>query len=125
MIQGTRQLIKTLSSQAQGMTMMMMLISPNTIYMVIQSTQRQHNHLPQGLHQHHTSQGDDHIILMKCLLYHKSRVEWHTPQESQHGILLLFFIQKQKLQNWKLSMTLSQKGSRLKWQAQVKLHTIL
>ena len=53
MIQWTRQLIKTLSSKKRGMMMMMMifmiLISPNTIYMVIQSTQRQHNPLNQGV----------------------------------------------------------------------------
>ena len=92
MTQGTRQLTKTISSQAQGVMMMMMMI------------QRQHNHLPQGLHQHHTSQGG-HIILMKsmkCPLYHKSRVEWHTPQESQHGSRLLISIQMQMLRIWKL-----------------------
>ena len=105
MIQWTRQ---HLSSQTKGVMMMVLmmviLISPNTIYMVIQSTQSQteHNSLNQGLHQHHTSQGD-HIILMKslkCPLYHKSRVEWHTPQESQHGMHLLIYIQMQVLQIW-------------------------
>ena len=47
---------KTLSSQTQGMMMvlMRMLISPNTIYMVIQSTQRQHNPLNQAVLPPHT-----------------------------------------------------------------------
>ena len=51
MSQLTQQLRKPLASQTQGMMMMMMiiLISPNTIYMVIQSAQRQHNPLNQGV----------------------------------------------------------------------------
>ena len=50
MIQLTQQLRKPLASQTQGMMMMMIiLISPNTIYMVIDWTQRQHNPLNQGV----------------------------------------------------------------------------
>ena len=50
MIQLTQQLRKPLASQTQGMMMMMIIwISPNTIYRVIESTQRQHNPLNQGV----------------------------------------------------------------------------
>ena len=78
MIQLTQQLRKHLSSQTQGMTMMMMTGTTSWLIQMIQKIQRQHNHLPQGLHQHHTSQGD-HIILMKsmkCLLYPRKIVDW-------------------------------------------------